>query len=169
MKSAGVKTLKRRRLENKTDYHKRIKMLKSQRPRLVFRRTNKYIISEYITSAHAQDKIELFASSKELLKYGWPKENEGSLKSVTASYLTGYLMAKKIQSGKKETPIVDLGMIRIIHGNKAFAFIKGMIDAKLNVPCKKEAFPSEDRIKGKHLKKDFSKLVDEIKLKIEKK
>src|SRR3989339_525255 len=77
-----MKTLKRRRLEFKTDYNKRIKLLKSQRPRIVFRRTNKYVIVQYVTSYEAQDKVELGLNSKILLKYGWPESAKGSLRSI---------------------------------------------------------------------------------------
>jgi len=53
-----MKTLKRRRKEHKTDYAKRIKLLKGGSPRVVFRKTNKYIISQYVKSKNAQDKID---------------------------------------------------------------------------------------------------------------
>ena len=54
-----MKTLKRRRRESKTDYGKRIKLLKGNTPRIVFRKTNKHIIAQYISSKEAQDKIEI--------------------------------------------------------------------------------------------------------------
>jgi large subunit ribosomal protein L18 len=164
-----MKVDKRRRRENKTDYAKRIKLLKGESPRIVFRRTNRYIIAQYITSKEAQDKIEIGVTSKNLKTYGWPAEFEGSLKSVTASYLTGFLMGKEIAQKKLKTPIVDLGMIRTISKNKAFAFMKGLVDAGVKINCPEENFPEEDRINGKHLKTDFSKTFKEIKLKIEKK
>src|SRR3989344_8214292 len=110
-----MKTIKRRRKENRTDYGKRFKMLKSERPRIVFRKTNKHVIAQYVTGKETQDKIEIGVSSKALLKHGWPEEFSGSLKSITASYLTGLLVGKKILKEKKPTPIVDLGMIRNIH------------------------------------------------------
>lgn len=161
-----MKTLKRRRQEHKTDYLKRIKLLKSGKPRIVFRKTNKYIIAQYVSSKQAQDKIEMGITSKHLSKYGWPKEFYGSLKSISAAYLTGLLMGKKITQQKLKTPIVDFGMLRSLHKTKIYAFLKGLIDSGIKIKCKEEAFPSEDRIKGKHLKKDFSKMFDEIKLKI---
>ena len=164
-----MKVDKRRRRENKTDYAKRIKLLKGESPRIVFRRTNRYIIAQYVTSKEAQDKIEIGATSKNLKTYGWPSEFEGSLKSVPASYLTGFLMGKEIIQKKLKTPIVDLGMIRTISKNKAFAFLKGIADAGVKINCPEENFPEEDRINGKHLKKDFSKIFQEIKSKIEKK
>lgn len=159
------KVVKRRRREGRTDYLKRIKLLKSGKPRIVFRRTNKYIISQYVTSSEAKDKIVLGTSSKELLRNGWPKEAEGSLKSITASYLTGFLMGKKIKGKGLEDPIVDLGMTRTIHKTKPFAFIKGLIDSGINIECKGEAFPEEERIKGGSLKGKIN--FDEIKSKLE--
>ena len=95
------------------------------------------------------------------------KEFEGSLKSIPASYLTGLLIGKKILEKKLEKPIIDFGMIRVLHKNRAFAFLKVLKDSGIKVECKEEFFPNEDRIKGKHLKKDFSKMFEEIKSKIE--
>ena len=162
------KTLKRRRKENKTDYLKRLKLLKSKMPRIVFRKTNKYIIAQYVTSKQAKDKVEIGLSSKQLIKYGWPKEFQGSLKSIPASYLTGFLIGKKIIKEKKETPIVDFGMIKVLHKTKIFAFLKGLIDAGIKINYKKDVFPNDEKITGKNLKKDFSKTFNEIKSKIEK-
>ena len=160
---------KRRRTEGKTDYAKRIKLLKSETPRVIFRKTNKYIISEYVTSRAAQDKIEIGITSKKLMEFGWPKDFEGSLKSVPASYLTGLLIGKEIVKNKLKTPIVDFGMTRVISGNKAFAFVKGLVDAGVKINGAEKNFPDEERISGKNMKKDFSKYFKEIKLKIEKK
>ncbi len=162
-----MKTLKRRRREYKTDYLKRIKLLKSRKPRVVFRKTNKYIIVQYVTSKEAQDKVEIGLNSKELLNQGWPKELKGSLKSISAAYLTGLLMGKKIIKQKLKEPIIDFGMHRILHKTKTCAFLKGLIDAGIKIKSKKEIFPNEDRIKGKHMKKDFSNIFDKIKSKIE--
>ncbi|MEX0919981.1 MAG: 50S ribosomal protein L18 [Candidatus Pacearchaeota archaeon] len=164
-----MKTQRRRRSEGKTNYLRRIKLLKSGSPRVVFRKTNRYIISQYITSKEAKDKIEYGITSKDLFNHGWPKKLEGSLKSLPASYLTGFLMGKEIQKKKSDTPVADLGMTRIIKGNKFFAFLKGLKDSGLDIKCDEKDFPTEDRIKGKHLKEDFSKTFDEIKNKIDKK
>jgi large subunit ribosomal protein L18 len=163
-----MKIPKRRRRENKTDYLKRLKLLKSGKPRIVFRKSNKYIYSQYVESKEAQDFVKLSVCSKELLNYGWPKELSGSLKSITASYLTGLLIGKKIIKEKLETPILDVGMMRVIRKNKIFAFLKGLIDSGIEMPFNEEYFPEEERIQGKELKEDFSKKFNEIKLKIEK-
>ena len=162
-----MKTLKRRRREGKTDYLKRLKLLKSGLPRIVFRKTNRYIIAQYITSKEAQDKIEIGIKSKKLKKYGWPDEFDGSLKSVPASYLTGLLIGKEITKKKLKTTIVDFGMIRVLGKNKAYAFLKGIVDSGVKIKYSKENFPDEDRISGKNMEKDFSEIFKEIKSKIE--
>jgi len=161
-----MRTQKRRRKENKTDYVKRLKLLKGEKPRIVFRKTNRYIISEYTLSKEAQDKVVFGFDSRKLNEYGWPKDAQGSLKSTTASYLTGYLIGKIIIKQKLETPILDAGMNRVLHKNKIYAFLKGIIDAGIKINCEKEFFPDELRIKGQHLKNKIP--FDEIKSKIDK-
>jgi len=164
-----MKTIqKRRRRENKTDYLNRLKLLKSERPRLVFRKTNKYVLGQYVLSEEAQDKINFGITSKALLKHGWPENFKGSLKSIPASYLTGYLISKKILMDKLEKPIVDLGMQRTLHKTKIFAFLKGAIDAGLEIPCSEEAFPEEERIQGKDMKEDFTENFNKIKSNLDK-
>ncbi|MEM3091048.1 MAG: 50S ribosomal protein L18 [Candidatus Pacearchaeota archaeon] len=162
------KTQKRRRREKKTDYSKRINLLKSQSPRIIFRKTNRYIICQYVLSKEAQDIIKKSFNSRELLKYGWPKEFQGSLKSLPAAYLTGFIIGKKISKEKESSPIVDAGMNRIIPKNRFFAFLKGLKDSGVNVKCDEKFFPDEFRISGRHLKRDFSKIFLEIKSKIQK-
>ena len=174
-------TLKRRRKEYKTDYKKRFALLKSGLPRIIFRKTNRYLIAQYVKSKEAQDAIVLGIDSKELLKYGWPEKE--SIKSIPASYLTGYLFGKKIlleklegspesslgegspESSFEEKPILDFGMARALHKTKVYAFIKGLIDSGIKIECAKENFPDESRIKGEHLKNKIS--FDEIKSKID--
>ncbi len=164
-----MKTLKRRKLEGKTDYGKRLKLLKSHSPRLVFRKTNRYIISQYITSKAAQDKIEIGITSKKLKKFGWPEEFEGSLKSIPSAYLTGLLMGKEINKKGLKAPIVDFGMMRVLAKNKGYAFLKGIIDAGVKIKCDEKQFPEQERIQGKNMREDFSKTFEQIKNKIEKK
>jgi len=164
-----MKVLKRRRREGRTDYMKRFKLLKSESPRIVFRKTNRYVVAQYITSKEAQDKIEIGITSKKLKEFGWPDEFDGSLKSIPASYLMGFLLGKEISKKKLKTPIVDFGMTRVISKNRAFAFLKGIVDAGIKIKCDEEQFPEEERISGKNMREDFSKTFKEIKLKIEKK
>jgi len=162
------KTIRKRRKSHQTDYGKRLKLLKSERPRLVFRKTNSSTIVQYITSEAAQDIVVFGITSKALMKYGWPESFKGSLKSIPASYLTGFLVAKKIIKEKLDTPIIDLGMQRTLYKTRVYAFIKGVIDAGLQVNCKKEAFPEDVRISGANMKEDFTKTFELIKSNLEK-
>ena len=152
-----MKTVKKRRKQNRTDYLNRLKLLKSGKPRVIFRKTNNYIITQYVTSKQAQDKIEFGVNSKDLMKHGWAKES-GSLKSIPASYLTGYLIGKQIIKKGVETPIVDFGMIRVLQKSKTYAFLKGLIDSGVKIKCD-EGFPDENKIKGKV---DIQKIKSEI-------
>src|SRR3989344_4343610 len=156
-------TLKRRRNEYKTDYKKRFALLKSRAARIVFRKTNRYLIAQYVKSKEAQDAISLGIDSRELLKYSWPEKE--SIKSTPAAYLTGYLFGKKILLKKLETPVLDFGMARVLHKTRTHAFIKGLIDSGIKIECAKENFPEESRIRGEHLKNKIP--FEEIKSKIE--
>lgn len=162
-----MKTLRRRRKENKTDYHKRISLLKGGIPRVTFRKTNRYIIAEYVTSKEAQDSVVFGVTSRILLNHGWPEDMQGSLKSLSAAYLTGFYLGKQIVHKKLETPIIDIGMIRNVNKGKVFAFIKGIVDSGVKAKHEEKTFPDEDRIKGKNLKRDFSVSFAKIKKDIE--
>jgi len=106
-----MRTIKRRRIERKTDYKARLNLLKNEFPRIVVRKTNRYVLAQYVKSKEAQDYVLTLASSKELLDYGWPEERRGSLKSIPASYFTGLLLGKKIKKieKKKAEAILDIG------------------------------------------------------------
>ena len=160
-----MRTIKKRRKENKTDYLKRLKLLKSGKPRVVFRKTNKYFIVQYVISKEAHDKVEFGINSKILLKHGWPENAKGSLKSISAAYLTGYLFGKEIKKKNLATPIIDLGMIRTLHKSKVYSFLKGLVDSGTEIKCNEETFPEENRIKGESMKNKIP--FDEIKSKID--
>jgi len=150
-----LKLDKRRRRESKTNYTKRLILLKGSLPRLVVRKTNKYFILQIIESKNAQDFVKYSVNTRELLKYGCPKENQGSLKSVPAAYLGGFLLGKKAKD-LKEKIILDTGLIPNTKGSRVYAAIKGISDAGLNIKYG-EVTPNEERIKGK-----FSKINTEI-------
>ena len=147
-----MKTQKKRKIQRKTNYKKRIGMLKSELPRIAIRKTSRYIIVQYIKSHEAKDKIIVGENSKSLIKFGWAKELQGSLKSIPASYLIGYLTGKKILDKEKNAEaILDLGLQKGINGGRLYSALKGLIDAGVKIAHNKKIFPNEDRISGKHL------------------
>jgi len=150
----------RRRREGKTNFTKRRRLLEGRKPRIVIRKTNRYIILQYVESKQAQDAIKKSVISKELIEYGWPKEKEGSLKSLGAAYLTGLLFGKKIKGMKNA--ILDTGLIRSTKGSKIYAAAKGIIDSGFALPCGKEVFPEEARISHENIKSFFHKVKENI-------
>ncbi len=158
-----MRTEKRRRKENKTDYKNRFKLLKSGKTRIVIRRTNKYLVIQAIESDESKDRVVKGVSSKDLLKNGWDKKFEGSLKSLPACYLTGLLMAKNLDKGEY---VVDLGMCRNLKGNRMYAAIKGLIDGGVGLNADKSVFPSEDRLNGEHMKDDVKENIEKVKSKL---
>ena len=164
-----MKTQRKRRMQKKTDYSARIGMLKSGIPRIVARKTNKYIILQYVKSDEAKDSVLIGVTSKNLLKHGWPEKLKGSLKSISAAYLTGLLMGKKIiEKEKNSKTIFDIGLQRNISGGRLYAVLNGLVDSGLEISHDKKVFPSEERIKGKHLKSDLKEVFDKVRKNIEK-
>ena len=151
----------------KTDYLLRVGLLKSGRERILFRKTNRYAIGQCVKSENAKDKVVLGVTSKELVKYGWPKEKSGSLKSIPACYLTGLLLGKRVlKKSKSKSYIFDIGMLRNIKKSKVYAFLKGTIDSGLKISANKDIFPAEKKLSGENTK--VKDILNKIKEKIEK-
>ena len=151
---------KKRRIENKTNYLKRRRLLESKNPRVIIRKTNKYIIFQYVETKIAQDNVKFTLTSKALLDYGWPKEKAGSLKSLGAAYLTGILFGKSIKNEKQA--IIDTGLIRNTKGSKIHAGIKGIIDSGAKLSYNEKMFPEEKRISNENIKEFFEKVKNKI-------
>lgn len=154
-----TRLVKRRRREGRTNYTKRLILLRGGYPRLVVRKTNRYLILQIVESAGAQDKVLISVSTKDLLKYGWPVEKAGSLKSLGAAYLSGLLLGKKIKGKIDSRVILDSGLIPNTKGSRVYAAVKGVKDAGIEIDVGEEVVPPLEKIK----KEEF---FDEIKSKI---
>jgi len=153
----------RRRKEGKTDYRYRLRLLKSGKPRVVVRRSNKNTIVQFVVYERKGDRIVSSAVGSELKKYGW----NGSMGNMPASYLTGLLAGKRaIKEGVKEG-VLDIGHHESIKGANIYGALKGVLDAGVDVPHGEEVMPEEDRIYGKHISEDMADKVKEVKKKIE--
>ncbi|MGK0232082.1 MAG: large subunit ribosomal protein L18 [Patescibacteria group bacterium] len=159
-----IRVAKRRRREAKTDYKLRLTLLKSNKPRIVVRTSNKYITVQAVESVAGQDAVKINMTSQNLVKEGLDKKFSGSLKSIPASYLTGLAFAKKCDA--KTEYIIDLGMTRTLSGNRVFAVVKGLVDGGVNINVGEDVFPSEDRINGEHLSEDAKKAFKTLKEKL---
>lgn len=153
----------RRRREGKTDYRKRLKLLRSRKVRVVVRKSLKNTRVQFVEYDEGGDKIIASAISNELpTKYQW----KHSTATTSAAYLTGLLAGKRaIDKGISES-VLDTGRHPPITGSKLFAALKGIVDAGIACPHGEEKLPSEERILGGHLNKDIKPAVTEIKSKI---
>jgi len=158
--------LKRRR-EGKTDYKLRMSLLKSENPRIVYRRSNKYITGQCVESKEAKDKVICGVDSRKLLEFGWDKKAVGSLKSIPASYLTGFLLGKIMLDKGKSEGIYDIGLTKEEKKSRVFSFLKGIVDSGVKINSGKEIFPEKERINGKGMKNKVD--VNKVKENIEKK
>lgn len=142
---------KRRRM-GLTNYRKRLKLVKSGLPRLVIRRTNRYIIVQAVQSLYGGDRTLVTTVSKELRKLGW----RGGLKNTPAAYLTGILAGTRMKALGIERLIADLGLFP--KASRLYAVIKGVIDAGVEVPVGEGVLPPEERIKGTHIRQYFERV-----------
>ncbi len=148
----------RRRAEGKTNYHKRMKLLKSKKLRAVIRASNNHIIVQIVQSQIGGDKIIVSANSKELVsKFGW-NANTGN---VPAAYLTGFLAGTRAKKQNVQDAILDLGIF--YHRNRVLAAFKGMLQSGLEIPYREDFFPEniEEIVKGSHIEQYASLLKSE--------
>ncbi|MCS7102329.1 MAG: 50S ribosomal protein L18, partial [Candidatus Korarchaeum sp.] len=147
----------RRRREGKTDYLKRLALLKSRKPRVVVRKTIRYIIVQFVKFKEEGDEVIAYALSKELERYGWVYGG----KNLPAAYLTGYLAALRAKKAGVTEAILDIGRFPSTRGSRLYAALKGVLDAGINVPHSEEILPDEERIRGEHISSFASKLEEE--------
>jgi len=138
----------RRRREKKTDYRLRKRLILSELPRFVIRKTQKNVIAQLIKSTAIGDEVITSAHSNELKKkYGWL----GSLDNLSAAYLTGLLCGyRSVAKGAKEA-VLDIGLQSPSRGARVFAALKGFLDAGVDVPHGEDVMPEETRIMGQHI------------------
>src|SRR3989344_4588683 len=137
----------KRKAEGRTDYKKRLKLLLSNKPRLVIRKSLTKLTSQVIEYSEQGDKTLVSCDSRELEKYGW----KAGLKNTSAAYLVGLLIGKKaLEKGIKEV-VPDIGFYAPKKGAVIFAFLKGIKDIGLKINLDEKVIPDESRIKGEHI------------------
>ncbi len=137
----------RRRRELRTDYRKRLAMLKSGKPRLVVRKSLNNMLCQVVQYEAAGDKCVVSADSKELKRFGW-LANTGN---IPAAYLTGLLCGVRAKKKKIGHAVLDMGLYRSTPGNRIYAALKGAVDGGLVVAHSNDIVPDEGRLKGAHL------------------
>tara|TARA_Y100000310_G_scaffold344294_1_gene456257 strand:+ start:1919 stop:2413 length:495 start_codon:yes stop_codon:yes gene_type:complete len=152
----------RRKREGRTDYKKRLALLKSSKLRLIIRKSLKNITVQVVKYEKDGDKVVITTCSRELKKLGW----SGYGRNLPAGYLVGLLCGTKAKKQKCGDMIVDAGLQKLSKGNLVYSVVKGVVDSGVNVACSEEVFPKEERIQGKHISdkvvKDFEKVKANI-------
>ena len=138
----------RRRREGRTDYRYRLKLLKSGTPRAVVRFSSGRVIVSVTGYDARGDHVLAAAESPELARVGFP---ETSLVSTPASYLTGYLAGLRAKAKGATSAVLDAGLRHPSNGGRLLGALKGLLDAGVEIPHGEGAFPSADRLNGKHL------------------
>ncbi len=150
----------RRKREGKTDYKKRMKLLLGNKPRLVLRKSARYINLQVVEFKPRGDQVIACANSSELEKFGW----KGGFANTSAAYLTGLLLAQKVKSLEC---VLDIGHTTSIKGAIIYAAAKGCVDGGLHVPFAPEIAPVMGRIRGEHIA-HYAKMLKEDKAKYQK-
>lgn len=127
----------RRRREGRTDFAKRLALIKGGRTRMVVRKSNKSVLVQFINFAPDGDRTLLTVGSAYLAKhYKWPAK-----RNVWTAYLAGLAAGKLAkQKGVKEF-VLDIGMHMPSKGSVVFAALKGAADSGLSVNFDKEMVP----------------------------
>ncbi len=136
----------RRRREGRTNYHSRLKLLLSGRPRLVVRKSNRNMRAQLIAAGKNGDQLIESAVSSALRKYGY----NGYTGNTCAAYLSGMLLGLKATNGGHTDAILDVGLQTSTRGSRVYAVLKGALDAGMNIPHDPDILPDEERIKGQY-------------------
>lgn len=133
-----------RKSSGRTNYRKRLALLKAGTPRLVVRKTLTSIIMQIADFNPKGDAIRLTVTSRSLKGLGW----KHSCKNIPAAYLCGMLAGKKAVAMKIPKAIADIGLHSVTKGGKIFAALKGAKDAGLDMALSDEIVPDHATITG---------------------
>ncbi len=134
-----------RRRTARTNYAKRLALLKSGRLRLVVRRTGNQVLAQLIAFENVGDKTLVAGTSAELAKkFGYPGRA-----NIPSAYLVGLLVAAKAKKAGIKSAVLDLGLATATKNCLAYFALKGAVDGGLEIPATVEV--DEKRLNGAHI------------------
>lgn len=136
----------RRRREQKTDYKKRLALLKSGKHRTVVRMSNNHARVQIVAYDPDGDRTVTAATSQDLSEHGWDHHTG----NIPAAYLTGFLAGKRAQEEGITEAVSDLGVYKPEYGGREYAAVQGLRDAGLTVEADEATFPDAGREAGEH-------------------
>jgi large subunit ribosomal protein L18 len=137
----------RRRREVRTDYGQRLRLLKSGKPRLVARVSNRHVRAQLVTPGPAGDETHAAAESADLREYGW----EAPTGNLPSAYLTGLLAGQRALAAGVTEAVLDIGLNTATPGNKTFAVQEGAVDAGVEIPHNEAVLADWPRTRGEHI------------------
>ena len=153
----------RRRRQGKTNFKRRLALLKSKKTRAVVRKSHTGISIQLVEYRADGDRVLAHGTYSDLKKLGWTY----SLTDTSASYLTGLIAGKNAVKNDIEEAVYDIGLMEPAKGSRVFAVLKGLIDAGLEIPRGEKKFPTYDRISGKEKgDPNFTKAFETMRSKI---
>ncbi len=137
----------RRKRDDRTNYRKRLDLLRGRVPRLVVRKAIKNLTAQIVQYHPDGDKVLLTVHSRELVKYGWKLNRD----SIMGSYLVGLLLGRKAVEKNITHAILDVAPYRPTKGSRLYAVVEGAVAAGVQIPHAKEVLPGNDRVRGLHV------------------
>jgi large subunit ribosomal protein L18 len=153
----------RRRREGRTDYRRRLALLKGRKPRVVVRRSLTNIRVQVVAYTEQGDRVLASADGRELAKLGLAGT---SGKSTPAAYLTGLLAGQRAKAQGVTEAVLDLGRHHPAAGGRIFAALRGFTEAGVAVPHDEAALPGDERVTGAHIAGFDAAQVQSVKQKI---
>ncbi|VVB71075.1 50S ribosomal protein L18 [uncultured archaeon] len=139
----------RRRREGKTDYVKRLALVKSGRTRLIVRKSNRNMIIQFIDWNPKGDVTKVHVESLKI-------KGLAPVVNTQTAYITGFIAGKKAMEKGIKDFILDLGLNKSSKANVLYAAVKGVLDSGLKGTVGEEMLPEKARLEGQHLKKKIS-------------
>lgn len=139
----------RRRRSGATDYRARRRAISSRGMLLAVRISTKNVSAQFLKPTVKGDLVVASANSHALKKLGW----KGSSKSIPACYLLGLWAGKEAKKKGVERAFLYNGPVPFVKGTRIPAFVKGVVDAGVDIPFSEEVVPSEKVLKGETIAK----------------
>ncbi|MEM2909062.1 MAG: 50S ribosomal protein L18 [Candidatus Bilamarchaeaceae archaeon] len=129
----------RRRREGKTRFDKRLAYIKSGLPRMVVRKSNRYVRVQFIEFFPEGDRCIITVDGARLKKVlGWDAK-----RNVWSAYLAGMLAGKEAAKKGVKKFVLDIGMHTPSNGAVVFAALKGAVDSGLETNFDPEKIPEK--------------------------
>jgi large subunit ribosomal protein L18 len=150
----------RRRREGRTNFAKRLALVKSGTLRMVVRKSNRHITVQFSEFGEKGDRTLMTTKSLELREnFSFPAK-----RNTSTAYLTGLLAAHVAKKKGIKEFVLDIGLHAPTKGSVVFAALKGAIDGGLKTTGYEESMIPMDKISNP--KEGIKPLFEQAKKKI---